>query len=57
MKAVLLDLGRVLIHYDHAKTLAAVGSLSLVGEVVVKALFREVARPLEVGELDAEGLY
>lgn len=57
MKAVLFDLGRVLVHYDHAKTLQAVAALTMHDCAALESLMHEISAPLGKGEIDAEGLH
>lgn len=54
MKAVLFDLGRVLVHYDHQQTVAAIATLVQVPVDAVHQLLHEYTHALGVGDLDAE---
>lgn len=57
MKAVLFDLGRVLVHYDHERTLQAVAALTTSDRATLHTLMAEISVPLGTGALDAEELY
>ncbi len=57
MKAVLFDLGRVLVHYDHERTLQAVTVLTTSDRAALHTLMAEISVPLGTGVLDAEELY
>jgi len=57
VKAVLFDLGRVLVHYDHRKTLQAVAALITSDLAALESLMHEISLPLGKGELDAEALH
>lgn len=57
MKAVLFDLGHVLVHYDHAQTIAGVASQCAAPLDSVGALIERVRSDLEVGRLDEQGFY
>ena len=57
MKAVIFDLGRVLIHYNHQTTLEAVAAISQVSLPELHALMVEVDHGLGIGELSAADLY
>lgn len=57
MKAVLFDLGRVLIGYDHARTLAGLASVCRSDPETVEALLDSVSRELGHGTLDGDGLH
>ena len=57
VKAVLFDLGRVLVHYDHEQTLQAVATLANGDLAALHNLMQEISVPLGKGELDAEELY
>lgn len=54
MQAILFDLGRVLVHYDHQQTVAAVANLAQVPVDAVHQLLRDYTQALGVGDLDAE---
>lgn len=54
LKAILFDLGRVLVHYDHQQTVAAVALLAEVPVDAVHQLLREYTHALGVGDLAAE---
>lgn len=54
MKAILFDLGRVLVHYDHQQTVAAAAKLAQVAVEAVQQLLRDYTHALGVGDLDAE---
>jgi putative hydrolase of the HAD superfamily len=56
MKAVIFDLGRVLVHYDHVRTLSGLAAVCEPG-VNIPALLRDVLQPLQVGGLDSAGLH
>ncbi len=57
MKAVIFDLGRVLVHYNHQATLAAVAEISQVSVPEMHELMMEVDHDLGVGNLDAADLH
>ncbi len=53
MKAMLFDLGRVLIHYDHDRTIAGIASVSQASPQAIRLLLQSLAEPLGTGKLDA----
>ncbi len=53
MKAILFDLGRVLIHYDHERTIAGIASVSQASREEIRALLRELSEPLGTGKIGA----
>lgn len=57
MKAILFDLGRVLVQYDHAQTVAAVAACCQAEREMVEAYMGSVSTVLGVGELPAEEFY
>lgn len=57
MRAVIFDLGRVLIDYNHDASLDAVAALSQVTPVEIRALFQAIAGATGIGELDAEQIH
>lgn len=57
MRAVIFDLGRVLVQYEHTQTLTALAALSQVTVDEIQALFLQVDAALGLGELDAVGLH
>jgi putative hydrolase of the HAD superfamily len=57
VRAVIFDLGQVLVTYEHQKTLAAVAALSRVSVAEVQTLYHEVAAAVGIGTLDAMGLH
>ncbi len=57
MKAILFDLGRVLVDYDHQATVAAVADHATAGLAAVEQLMLTHAMALGVGELSAEEFY
>ena len=57
MKAVIFDLGNVLVDYDHQRTLNALASVSDLSITEMAALFREVSHAAGIGQLDAQELY
>lgn len=57
MKAVIFDLGRVLVHYDHQQTVAATAALAQVAVADLQAFLREHTHATGVGELDAADLH
>jgi len=57
LRAVIFDLGGVLVSYEHLKTLAAVGKLCTTEAEVLNALFHEVSEPFGMGTLDAAGFH
>lgn len=54
MKAILFDLGRVLVHYDHQQTVAAIATLAQAPVDAIHQLLRDYSHALGVGDLDAE---
>jgi len=54
MKAVIFDLGRVLVHYDHQKTVATTADLWHVTHNHLQPLMQEVSAALGAGAMDAE---
>ncbi len=56
MRAILFDLGNVLIQYDHNQTLAAVGTLGQCEPQQVQTLYHALSSQLGVGELSAADL-
>lgn len=56
MKAVLFDLGRVLVHYDHARTRVGLASVCPPGADVA-GLLQPVIEALGLGHMDGAGLY
>jgi len=57
MKAVLFDLGRVLVDYDHQATVAGIAVQSDADPATVQQLMTRYATALGVGDLDAEEFY
>lgn len=57
MKAVIFDLGRVLVHYDHQQTIAATAALSNAPVDTLHALLRTNTHATGIGDLDAEALH
>ena len=57
MKAVIFDLGRVLVHYDHQQTVAATATLANVSVDTLQTLLRTHTHATGVGDLDAEELH
>jgi len=57
MKAVLFDLGNVLIPYNHQRSLMAVATLCAADSALIRALYEEVGVALGLGQLDAEDFY
>ena len=57
MKAVIFDLGRVLVYYNHQATLEAVVAISQVTVPELHALMVEVDHDLGIGELSAAELH
>ena len=57
MKAILFDLGRVLVDYDHQATVVAVADHTTAGLAAVEQLMLTHAMALGVGELSAEDFY
>ena len=53
MKAILFDLGRVLIHYDHERTIAGIASVSQASPEAIRALLQELSEPLGTGKIGA----
>jgi glucose-1-phosphatase len=53
LKAVIFDLGRVLIDYNHSQTLAAVAAISQGDAEQIRALYAEIAEAAGTGALDA----
>jgi putative hydrolase of the HAD superfamily len=56
MKAVLFDLGRVLVHYDHVRTLSSVASVCNAG-AGVPHLMREQPEALQIGGMECDELH
>ncbi len=54
MKAVLFDLGRVLVHYDHQTTLTATAALWGLPPASVLEVMKEVGEALGMGDMNAE---
>ncbi len=57
MKAILFDLGRVLVDYDHQATVAAIVDQSTADLAAVEQLMRTHATALGIGDLSAEEFY
>lgn len=57
MKAILFDMGRVLVEYDHGVTVRAVAARTTAGLAAVEQLMLAYATPLGLGELSAEEFY
>jgi putative hydrolase of the HAD superfamily len=57
LQAVIFDLGRVLIDYNHAETIAAVAAISSVDRAQIRALYNEIASASGTGEIEAEELH
>jgi FMN phosphatase YigB (HAD superfamily) len=57
MKAVLLDLGRVLIHYDHALTMRGLAGLAGCSEQEMLERFGLIRDDLELGRTESVGLH
>lgn len=57
MKAIIFDLGRVLVHYDHQQTVAATAALANVAIADLHALLRAHTHATGIGELDADDLH
>ena len=57
MKAVIFDLGRVLVHYEHQRTVAATAALAQVAVADLQAFLREHTHATGIGELDAADLH
>jgi putative hydrolase of the HAD superfamily len=57
LKAVIFDLGRVLIDYDHSQTLAAVATISQCDVAAIRTLYAEIALAAGTGELDAAAIH
>jgi len=56
MKAVLFDLGRVLVHYEHARTMAGLASVCA-AEVDIQNLYHDAHEALQVGGMYCAGLH
>lgn len=54
MKAILFDLGRVLVHYDHQQTIVATAALAKVTAEEFYPLLRELSEAMGTGAMDAE---
>lgn len=54
MKSILFDLGRVLVHYDHQRTVAAVAQYCEADEATVAGFMQGLSTALGVGDLSAE---
>ena len=57
MKAILFDLGNVLVQYDHQQTLTAAAALGKVADDDLQRLQRKHGQAMGVGEMDAEELH
>ncbi len=57
VKAVIFDLGRVLIHYDHDLTLAGIAAVSKLPPGDARAIMEEIAGPLGTGKMSAQDLH
>lgn len=57
MRAVIFDLGRVLIDYNHSETLAAVARISTKDATQIRALYNEIAVAAGIGTLDADEMH
>lgn len=57
MKAILFDMGRVLVHYEHTKTVTAIAERSAQSVDAINALMVEVSAQLGTGALSAEEFY
>lgn len=57
MKAIIFDLGRVLVHYDHQQTLAATAALLQVAVADLHTLLHAHTHAAGVGDLDADDLH
>jgi len=57
VKAILFDLGRVLIHYDHQHTVIAAAAIGKIGVDDLHQLLRQHSQAMGVGEMDAEELH
>lgn len=54
MKAVLFDMGRVLVHYDHQTTIASTAALWHAPPEALRDLMQEVGEAFGIGDMDAE---
>ncbi len=57
MKAVLFDMGRVLVHYDHQTTMASTAALWDVPLAALRDVMQEVGDALGIGDMDAEAFH
>ncbi len=57
MKAVIFDLGNVLVAYDHRRTLEAVAEVSAATLEELLAIAREIGHTLEVGDMSGAELH
>lgn len=57
MKAVLFDLGRVLIHYDHFQTMRGLAGLAGLGEQEMLERFATIRDELELGHMESDALH
>lgn len=57
MKAVIFDLGRVLIHYNHVRTLEAVAAVCRTDLAAVQSAMREVSDAVGIGEMGVDDLH
>ncbi len=57
LRAVLFDLGGVLVDYDHAATIAAVASISRAGIGEVRRTFERAGTDFGTGRLNGDGFY
>ncbi len=57
MKAVIFDLGRVLVEYDHQRSMEALADCCACDAGVLRAHIGEFGHALNVGEIDSHGLH
>lgn len=58
MKAIILDLGNVLVAYDHQRTLEALAAVSAVGIDELRTIIAtDIGHAVEIGEMDGAALH
>lgn len=57
MKAVIFDIGKVLVHYDPAPILAALAEISAANPDDIQAALAAIRIPLNTGEMDARRMH
>ncbi len=57
MKAVIFDLGRVLVEYNHQRSLEAIADCCACDAAALRAQMSQFSHELNVGEIDSHGLH